>query len=90
MSPSTLRLCSCVQPQASRSAQAGSDAGARLFRVVQQNVERRNIEVRLECPARKLLRDADGAIVGVDTGDAELRAALAALSPFARPSHYRH
>ncbi|MBI1776316.1 MAG: FAD-binding protein [Proteobacteria bacterium] len=44
----------------------GSIFGARLFKVVADNVaERRRISVRLATPAKRLVRDGDGAVLGV-------------------------
>src|SRR5262249_30055577 len=44
----------------------GAATGARLFKVIADNVaKRRRIEVRLSTPARRLVREADGPVVGV-------------------------
>ena len=46
----------------------GSAAGARLFKVVEDNLASRGIEVRCDTPVRRLMRDGD-AVCGVDTGE---------------------
>lgn len=43
----------------------GLRGGGRLFKIVADNVERRGIEVWCSAPARRLLRDRRGAIVGL-------------------------
>ncbi len=43
----------------------GSKAGALLFRVLQDNLRRRSIQVRTETPARRLFADAHGVVRGV-------------------------
>jgi succinate dehydrogenase/fumarate reductase flavoprotein subunit len=50
----------------------GSPAGARLFKVVEDNVRHRGIAVRLGARARRLVRGAGGAVeaVELDTGEA--------------------
>jgi len=47
----------------------GSPAGARLFKVVSDNLEARGIEVRTNTPALRLLRDSSGAVSGIETGE---------------------
>ena len=47
----------------------GSPAGARLFKVVADNVASRGIEVRLGSPVRRLIRATRGGVRGVDTGE---------------------
>jgi succinate dehydrogenase/fumarate reductase flavoprotein subunit len=49
----------------------GSPAGARLFQVVEENVKRRDIDVRFGARARRLLRSPGGVVEGVelDTGE---------------------
>jgi len=42
-----------------------SSSGANLFKVLQDNVARRPIEVRLATPAKRLLTDGGGAVTGV-------------------------
>jgi succinate dehydrogenase/fumarate reductase flavoprotein subunit len=42
-----------------------SSSGANLFKVLQDNVRRRPIEVRLATPARRLISNSDGAVIGV-------------------------
>ncbi|MCC0021417.1 MAG: FAD-binding protein [Nitratireductor sp.] len=39
--------------------------GVRLFRVLEAHVERTGVEVRMQAPVRRLLRDASGSIIGV-------------------------
>ena len=51
----------------------GSPAGARLFKVVLENVRRRGIEVRLACPAERLLRSGER-VVGVSTPSGDIMA----------------
>jgi len=43
----------------------GSPQGARLFKVMLDNVAKRGISVRLATPARRLVQDADGAVIGI-------------------------
>ena len=45
----------------------GSPAGARLFKVVHENVRRRGIEMRFRCPVERLLFEG-GRVVGVIAG----------------------
>ena len=47
----------------------GSAAGARLFKVVEDNVRERGIEVWLETGARRLLTDGQHRVTGVDAGE---------------------
>jgi succinate dehydrogenase/fumarate reductase flavoprotein subunit len=54
-------------PTAEYPAVRGSPAGARLFKVVHENVQRRGIEVRLGCPAERLLFEG-GRVMGVIAG----------------------
>lgn len=42
-----------------------SSLGANLFKVVQDNVEQRPIDVRLSTPALRLITDADGTVIGL-------------------------
>ena len=46
-------------------SEVGKRAGARLMKVVMDNVDSRRIEVMLETPARKLVTDCSGAVIGV-------------------------
>ncbi|HKX10983.1 MAG TPA: FAD-dependent oxidoreductase [Stellaceae bacterium] len=52
----------------------GSKPGALLFRVLQDNLRRRSIQVRTETPARRLFADARGVVRGVQIeSDGRLR-----------------
>ena len=51
-------------PEAAYPCVRGSPAGARLFKVVEDNVRERGIEVRLETSARRLLTEARAASPG--------------------------
>ena len=57
------------EPASAYPAVRGAAAGARLFRVVEQNVRRRGIETRLGTAARRLLVD-HGRVTGVTTSTA--------------------
>ncbi len=63
----------------------GSPAGARLFKVVHDNLMRRGIPVRTRWAARRLLRDAAGKVCGIDAGagdSLEARAVVLACGGF--------
>ena len=62
---------------ANRSRSASS-AGANLFKVVDDNVQRRPIEVRLATPALRLITDGSGAVTGVTVGAAGRKHAIQA------------
>lgn len=47
----------------------GSPQGARLFRVVEDNLRARHIEVRVSTPARRLVADPASGVAGVWVGD---------------------
>src|SRR3546814_1908138 len=52
-------------------------AGSRLFKVLHDNQAARGIAIRTDCPARRLLRGADGvvgAVVGHDGATRRIRA----------------
>ena len=49
----------------------GSAAGARLFKVVEDNVRERGIEVRLETGARRLLTNGAHRVMGIDVDTGE-------------------
>ena len=66
-------------PEAAYPCVRGSPAGARLFKVVEDNVRERGIEVRLETSARRLLTDGARRVTGVDTGE-PLRAGAVILA----------
>ena len=61
------------EPARDFPAVRGSPAGARLFRVVQENVRRRGIDLRCGLAARRLLVE-HGRVVGVATDAGEVRA----------------
>jgi succinate dehydrogenase/fumarate reductase flavoprotein subunit len=52
----------------------GLRGGARLFRVMQENVRRRPIDVRLNARARRLVRDGTGPVMGVIIDSSRSRA----------------
>jgi succinate dehydrogenase/fumarate reductase flavoprotein subunit len=56
----------------------GNPAGARMFKVVLDNVRRRPIDVRLGTPVRRLIRDG-ARIVGVETAAGPIRAKRAVV-----------
>ncbi|MBL8691527.1 MAG: FAD-binding protein [Rhodospirillaceae bacterium] len=56
----------------------GNPAGARMFKVVLDNVMKRPIDVRLGTPVRRLIRDGDK-VVGVETDKGPLRAKRAVV-----------
>jgi len=47
----------------------GSPQGARLFRIMEMNLERRGIDVRCRTAARRLLLDRGGRVIGLRTND---------------------
>ncbi len=56
----------------------GNPAGARMFKVVLDNVMKRPIDVRLNTPVRRLIREG-GKVVGVETDKGPLRAKRAVV-----------
>lgn len=52
-------------PRREYSHVRGLRGGARLFRIVQENIAARGIEVRLNTPARELVRENDQGVTGV-------------------------
>ncbi|MBM3532134.1 MAG: FAD-dependent oxidoreductase [Alphaproteobacteria bacterium] len=56
----------------------GSPAGARMFKVVHDNVRMRSVEVHLDTPVRRLIRENDK-VVGVETDRGPMRARRAVV-----------
>ena len=65
-------------PAAAYPQVRGSPAGARLFRVVEDNLRRRAIPVRLETPAERLIAAPDGTVLGLIARTADGRRRLRA------------